>query len=352
MFKYRLRQLFEKVPASKVDIAFILQLDDHDWLSLLRASEIYFAIYYKEYTKLESAKSNGRYDFFFFEIYYTASNGMRSNVFLGTKVESGQVIELMDDAENENQSYARRLEWNKNPHTFLTFIFDIFKNKNGNLKLDNRYPFSVLLSDPIDCQFHLQDAWQIILENKSESHTLFETPQMLCKAVYLEPHERLAPEIHPDTTQFFHVVSGSGTAKLDGREDKIKANSMFYAGPGMRHEIVASEDGLCMYTIYAPAKHTTVRLGEQFCAHCCGETSGALKCDKCDTVYCGDNCAEEHFDTHKVLCGRRMVPRAERKVHKVMREFKEGRLHSGSKIVTNRKQAVAIALNEARRKGV
>lgn len=42
------------------------------------------------------------------------------------------------------------------------------------------------------------------------------------------------------------------------------------------------------------------------------------------------------------------------KVEKVMHEFKEGTLHSGSKKgpeVTNRKQAVAIALSEARKAG-
>jgi hypothetical protein len=40
------------------------------------------------------------------------------------------------------------------------------------------------------------------------------------------------------------------------------------------------------------------------------------------------------------------------KVEKVMKEFKAGNLHSGSKKgpeVTNRKQAVAIAMSEARR---
>lgn len=40
------------------------------------------------------------------------------------------------------------------------------------------------------------------------------------------------------------------------------------------------------------------------------------------------------------------------KIHKVMHEFKHGDLHSGSKEgpkVTNRKQAVAIALSEARK---
>lgn len=40
------------------------------------------------------------------------------------------------------------------------------------------------------------------------------------------------------------------------------------------------------------------------------------------------------------------------KVKKVMHEFKEGKLKSGSgKKVSNRKQAVAVALSEARKSG-
>jgi len=49
-----------------------------------------------------------------------------------------------------------------------------------------------------------------------------------------------------------------------------------------------------------------------------------------------------------------MNPKQEAKVGKVMGEFKEGKLHSGSKSgpkVNNRKQAVAIAMNEARNMG-
>jgi hypothetical protein len=42
----------------------------------------------------------------------------------------------------------------------------------------------------------------------------------------------------------------------------------------------------------------------------------------------------------------------QRKIHKVMKEQKEGKLKSGSgKKVTSRKQAVAIALSEARQSG-
>ena len=44
--------------------------------------------------------------------------------------------------------------------------------------------------------------------------------------------------------------------------------------------------------------------------------------------------------------------KGKRKIAKVMREHKQGALHSGSgKKVKNRKQAIAIALNEARESG-
>ena len=45
-----------------------------------------------------------------------------------------------------------------------------------------------------------------------------------------------------------------------------------------------------------------------------------------------------------------MKTKAEKKISKVMREYKAGKLHSGSKTgpeVTSRKQAIAIALSEA-----
>lgn len=47
--------------------------------------------------------------------------------------------------------------------------------------------------------------------------------------------------------------------------------------------------------------------------------------------------------------------KAQSKVKKVMHEFKEGKLHSGSKsgpVVENPKQAIAISLSEARKKGL
>jgi hypothetical protein len=50
--------------------------------------------------------------------------------------------------------------------------------------------------------------------------------------------------------------------------------------------------------------------------------------------------------------GSRTNSKGERKIHKVMKEHKSGTLKSGSgKKVKSRKQAVAIALSEARKSG-
>ena len=50
--------------------------------------------------------------------------------------------------------------------------------------------------------------------------------------------------------------------------------------------------------------------------------------------------------------GSRSGSKGKSKIHKVMKEHKQGNLKSGSgKKVKSRKQAVAIALNEARRSG-
>ena len=47
-----------------------------------------------------------------------------------------------------------------------------------------------------------------------------------------------------------------------------------------------------------------------------------------------------------------MKEKKKEKVKKVMKEFSEGKLHSGSKtgpVVTNKKQALAIGISEAKR---
>jgi len=58
---------------------------------------------------------------------------------------------------------------------------------------------------------------------------------------------------------------------------------------------------------------------------------------------------------YKPAAKRKYSDKAEKKMNKVYKEFGAGKLHSGSKkgpIVTNVKQATAIAISEARKKGL
>lgn len=60
--------------------------------------------------------------------------------------------------------------------------------------------------------------------------------------------------------------------------------------------------------------------------------------------------------SHKMAkkSSKKLVKKGEKKMEKVMGEYKEGKLHSGSKKgpkVKSRQQAIAIGLSEARKKG-
>ena len=61
-----------------------------------------------------------------------------------------------------------------------------------------------------------------------------------------------------------------------------------------------------------------------------------MKCNKCAMVH------KHHGET----------PKQKKKIKKVMHEYKEHKLHSGSKkgpVVSNPRQAIAIALSESRK---
>jgi mannose-6-phosphate isomerase-like protein (cupin superfamily) len=113
----------------------------------------------------------------------------------------------------------------------------------------------------IECRFHLKDSgslmWDSLKQNKDARKRLFETAQMSAYALSIKPNEALSTEVHPDATQFFLVVRGSGTCTIDGNQDNIQKHSMFYVPAGKKHSVQASAEGLKLLTLYAPAEHHT-----------------------------------------------------------------------------------------------
>lgn len=62
----------------------------------------------------------------------------------------------------------------------------------------------------------------------------------------------------------------------------------------------------------------------------------------------------EFANQYNIIRGKMKESKGKSKIHKVMKEYSEGKLHSGSKkgpVVKNKKQAIAISLSEARKSG-
>lgn len=60
-----------------------------------------------------------------------------------------------------------------------------------------------------------------------------------------------------------------------------------------------------------------------------------------------------HLTLEDDMAKHKAKKKSQKKIEKVIHEFKDGSLHSGSKkgpVVTNPKQAIAIAISEAKRK--
>jgi hypothetical protein len=83
--------------------------------------------------------------------------------------------------------------------------------------------------------------------------------------------------------------------------------------------------------------------------HNCGDVAFS-QCGTCNSAYyCDKVCQMQHYKIHKPICIEKSA-KSYAKRNKVMKEFREGKLHAGSKkgpIVTDEKQAWAIAYSEA-----
>lgn len=80
--------------------------------------------------------------------------------------------------------------------------------------------------------------------------------------------------------------------------------------------------------------------GVSKCTKACGDCKTAMYCDiECQAI-------DWEIGDHAEFCGRNL----QGKIHKVMHEFGKGRLRdSHGRVVTDKKQALAIAYSEYRR---
>jgi mannose-6-phosphate isomerase-like protein (cupin superfamily) len=73
----------------------------------------------------------------------------------------------------------------------------------------------------------------------------------------LKPREEIGMEVHPDTTQFFHIIKGRAEIIIDKSTIKAKAGSIQVVPPGTQHNVInmSKTRKLKLLTIYNPPEH-------------------------------------------------------------------------------------------------
>jgi mannose-6-phosphate isomerase-like protein (cupin superfamily) len=72
----------------------------------------------------------------------------------------------------------------------------------------------------------------------------------------INPGEDIGLETHNDVDQVLVFVSGTGKAILDGQEEPIETDALFFVPAGTEHNFVnTGTEPLKLFTVYAPNEH-------------------------------------------------------------------------------------------------
>ena len=101
------------------------------------------------------------------------------------------------------------------------------------------------------------DIIQETLLNENYRKVLTTTSNMQLVVMCLQPGEEIGMEVHPETTQFFHIVSGVTIGVVDEVVYGLSSGEYLVVPPGANHNIINPSPGekLKLYTIYTPPEH-------------------------------------------------------------------------------------------------
>lgn len=84
----------------------------------------------------------------------------------------------------------------------------------------------------------------LIPENQEQAGTAYR--------VRIEPHQRTSVSYHKIAEEYYYVLSGSGTAILNGIEHELRTGDFVRLPPGTTHGFVTRDEPLFMLDIHSP----------------------------------------------------------------------------------------------------
>lgn len=70
--------------------------------------------------------------------------------------------------------------------------------------------------------------------------------------VRIEPHQRTSVSYHKIAEEYYYVLSGSGTAILNGIEHELRTGDFLRLPPGTTHGFITRDEALVMLDIHSP----------------------------------------------------------------------------------------------------
>jgi len=116
------------------------------------------------------------------------------------------------------------------------------------------------LSELIEAEEVKQKGFYVNLEDRTKNNekfrdVLYSTPQLQLVLMSLKPQEDIGIEVHPNVSQFIRVDGGSGEAIVGDNTTYLEDGDAIVVPPGVRHNIIAGNQGMKLYVIYSPPNH-------------------------------------------------------------------------------------------------
>ena len=96
---------------------------------------------------------------------------------------------------------------------------------------------------------------KLTLENDNFRKVLYTGEHSQLVLMNLLPNEEIGLEVHEENDQFFRFEEGEGKVIIDETEYNVADGDAVVVPSGARHNVIAGEKGLKLYTIYSPAHH-------------------------------------------------------------------------------------------------
>lgn len=97
-----------------------------------------------------------------------------------------------------------------------------------------------------------------VIENDNYRKVLYTVPKGIqLVSMSLKPQEEIGMEVHPDITQFLHIIKGRASIVINNVVTSAKAGSIVIVPPGSWHNVtnVSKTKKLKLVTIYNPPEH-------------------------------------------------------------------------------------------------